>query len=209
MLIAVWTINREKIKEFLKEEKETETLDEFEKRWNQKERIFICFFFIIINTDRYSQEDLNKIKDGICFYCSTGIKAGENSYRCGNFMCGWQVTFEDIYASITRPAKSEISLPQSTVWGDSQLWYQRLARANQKYHLLSQLLGEIHNHIISLVSKTHPRKSSQQKSSLGRWTVCGGGSQPNNNTTFHMNPFGTSQASSRDVPNSHENNFGG
>jgi hypothetical protein len=39
-------INREEIKEFLKEEEETEILKEFEKRWIPEGRFF--FFFLIL-----------------------------------------------------------------------------------------------------------------------------------------------------------------
>jgi hypothetical protein len=41
-------INREQIKEFLKEEEEKVTLKEFEKRWVPQGKFFFFFFFFLI-----------------------------------------------------------------------------------------------------------------------------------------------------------------
>jgi lipopolysaccharide export LptBFGC system permease protein LptF len=68
--------------------------------------IFIFFFLIfIIDIIRFSQEDIDKIKDGVCPYCGLAIVRKEDCYRCTYVVCGRIITFKDVNASISHPAQ--------------------------------------------------------------------------------------------------------
>jgi hypothetical protein len=121
-------INREEIKKFLKEEEETEILKEFEERWTPEGKLFIFFFlfltfFFIININRFSLEDIDKMKSGKCPYCNNSITQQDNCFKCEHSLCGRLMTFEDVEASMKHPSKTsqqKSSLAQSTVWGGQQ-----------------------------------------------------------------------------------------
>jgi hypothetical protein len=115
-------INREKIKEFLEEEEETEILKEFEERWTPEGKLFIFFLFLIffffnININRFSLEDIDKMKGGKCPYCNNAIIQQKECYKCENFLCSRNMTFKDVETSMNHPAKS--SQQKSTAYPSS------------------------------------------------------------------------------------------
>jgi hypothetical protein len=90
----------------------------------KKESLYI-YNFIIININRFSQEDIEKIKSGKCPYCDSLIIQQEERYKCANFMCGRDIAFEDVITSMKHPAKSsqqESSLGQLVYVGGCNIF---------------------------------------------------------------------------------------
>jgi hypothetical protein len=71
----------------------------------RKVYFFFLTFFFIININRFSL-DIDKMKKGKYPYCNNPITQQEECYRCGNFLCGRIMTFEDVVTSMNHPAKS-------------------------------------------------------------------------------------------------------